>query len=238
MDDNPVPKTPTEVAAGVPADLLRRRPDIRSAERQTAAQSALIGVAEADLYPTIFINGTLGWDAPDLSKLFESKSFFGSITPNFRWNILNYGRIVNNVHLQQAKTQELIATYQSKVLSAAQEVQTALRGFLRSQEQAENLSRAVKAAVTAADTGLQVFQTKQADANRLYTLYNTRLQEQDNLAVVQGNVALNLISTYRAVGGGWQIRCQARSTDFAADAAPLAVEPQQFPQPKGAPKSR
>ena len=122
---------------------------------------------------------------------------------------MNYGRIVNNVHLQQAKTQELIATYQSKVLLAAQEVQTALRGFLRSQEQAENLGAAVKSAVTAADTGLQVFQTKQADANRLYTLYNTRLQEQDNLAVVQGNVALNLISVYRALGGGWQIRCQA-----------------------------
>jgi NodT family efflux transporter outer membrane factor (OMF) lipoprotein len=235
LESDPVPNTPTWVAAGVPADLLRRRPDIRSAERQAAAQSAQIGVAEADLYPTIFINGTLGWEAPDLSKLFESNSFVGSITPNFRWNILNYGRIVNNVHLQQAKTQELIATYQSKVLSAAQEVQTSLRGFLRSQEQAENLSRAVKAAVTAADTGLQVFETKQADANRLYTLYNTRLQEQDNLAVVQGNVALNLISTYRALGGGWQIRCQARSTDFAADAGPPAVEPE---QPKGAPKSR
>ncbi len=225
LDNNPVPNTPTEVAAGVPADLLRRRPDVRSAERQVAAQSAQIGVAEADLYPTIFINGTLGWEAPELSKLFESKSFFGSITPNFRWNILNYGRIVNNVHLQQAKTQELIATYQSKVLSAAQEVQTALRGFLRSQEQAENLGRAVKSAVAAADTGLQVFQTKQADANRLYTLYNTRLQEQDNLAVVQGNVALDLISTYRALGGGWQIRCEA----------PAPVEPEQIPHPKAIP---
>src|SRR5262249_34995017 len=87
---------PAWVAAGIPADLLRRRPDIRSAERQVAAQSALIGVAEADLYPTIFINGTLGWESQELSKLFESQSFFGSITPNFKWNILNYGRIANN----------------------------------------------------------------------------------------------------------------------------------------------
>src|SRR5436309_16040796 len=104
-----LPNTPTWVAAGIPADLLRRRPDIRSAERQVAAQSAQIGVAEADLYPTIFINGTIGVEAADLSKLFESRSFFGNITPNFRWNILNYGRILNNVHLQQARTQELIA---------------------------------------------------------------------------------------------------------------------------------
>src|SRR5262249_53915576 len=107
----PVPTVPASAAAGIPADLLRRRPDVRSAERQVAAQSAQIGVAEADLYPTIFINGTLGYEAADLSKLFESRSFFGTITPNFRWNILNYGRIANNVHLQQARTQELITTY-------------------------------------------------------------------------------------------------------------------------------
>jgi NodT family efflux transporter outer membrane factor (OMF) lipoprotein len=235
LDVDPVPNTPTSIAAGVPADLLRRRPDVRSAERQVAAQSAQIGVAEADLYPSIFINGTLGWDASDLSKLFESRSFFGTITPNFRWNILNYGRIENNVHLQQARTQEMVANYQSRVLSAAQEVQTALRGFLQSQEQVENLQRSVKAAVAAAETGLQVFQTKQADANRLYTLYTSRLQEQDNLAVAQGNVALNLISAYRALGGGWQIRCQTRITDSAASAAAPAAESEPLPQPQSAP---
>ena len=114
LGSDPMPNTPTWVAAGIPADLLRRRPDVRSAERQVAAQSAQIGVAEADLYPTIFINGTLGWDADDLSKLFESNSFIGTITPSFKWNILNYGRIANNVHLQEAKTQELIATYQNQ----------------------------------------------------------------------------------------------------------------------------
>ena len=230
LGNEPMPNTPTWVAAGIPADLLRRRPDVRSAERQVAAQSAQIGVAEADLYPTIFINGTLGYEAQDLSKLFESNSFIGTITPNFKWNILNYGRIANNVHLQQAKTQELIATYQNKVLTAAQEVQTALRGFLRSQEQAESLARSVKAAVAAADTGLQVFTTKQADANRLYTLDNTRVQQQDNLAVAQGNVALNLISVYRALGGGWQIRCTGNTPSApAADNAPPSPHPEVVP---------
>ena len=221
LGDEPMPNTPTEVAVGIPADLLRRRPDVRSAERQVAAQSAQIGVAEADLYPAVFINGTLGWEAPKFSQLFESSSFFGTITPSYRWNILNYGRIVNNVRLQQARTQELIATYQSRVLSAAQEVQTSLRGFLQSQEETEDLARGVKAAVAAADTGLQVFETKQADANRLYTLYGTRLQEQDNLAVARGNIALNLISVYRALGGGWQIRC-AGPVAPAAESVPAA----------------
>jgi NodT family efflux transporter outer membrane factor (OMF) lipoprotein len=243
-DSDPMPTTPTWVAAGIPADLLRRRPDVRSAERQVAAQSAQIGVAEADLYPTIFVNGTLGWEAADFSKLFESNSFFGTITPNFRWNILNYGRIVNNVQLQQAKTEQLIATYQSKVLSAAQDVQTALRGFLRSQKQATDLANSVKAAVTA--TNLQEKNTKElnADVNRLYTLENAQLQEQDQLAVAQGNVALNLISVYRALGGGWQIRCQdghgskVQINDAAPEAAPPAAQPEPVPQPKLEPRPK
>src|SRR5262249_31323517 len=128
---NPTPNLPTWVAVGIPADLLRRRPDVRSAARQAAAQSALIGVAEADLYPTIFVNGTIGYEATELSRLFESKSFTGTITPNFKWNILNYGRIQNNVRLQAARVQELIASYQNQVLTAAQQVQTAPPGLLR-----------------------------------------------------------------------------------------------------------
>ena len=98
----PMPHMPTRVAAGIPADLLRRRPDIRRAEREVAAQSARIGVAEADLYPTVVVNGTLGVESESLSRLFEGRSFFGTIAPNFRWNVLNYGRILNNVRLQTA----------------------------------------------------------------------------------------------------------------------------------------
>lgn len=205
---NPIPNTPTWVAAGIPADLLRRRPDIRSAERQVAAQSAQIGVAEADLYPTFFINGTLGWEAQDLSKLFESKSFMGTITPNVRWNILNYGRIVNNVHLQEVRTQELIAAYQNRVLTAGREVQTALRGFLRSQEQAEDLAQSVKAASAATQLGVQQYRTGTIDFNRVFNLETTQVQQQDQLAIAQGNIALNLIAVYRALGGGWELRYQ------------------------------
>jgi NodT family efflux transporter outer membrane factor (OMF) lipoprotein len=230
----PMPNTPIWVAAGIPADLLRRRPDIRSAERQVAAQSAQIGVAEADLYPTIFINGTIGYETSDLSKLFESRSFMGTITPNFKWNILNYGRIVNNVHLQEAKTQELIATYQNDVLTAAQQVQTALRSFLRSREQAESLARSVKAAVGATKVQEKLFTDLKADVNRLYTLENTQLQEQDNLAVAQGNVALNLINVYRALGGGWEIRTQNGNggPTTCGPAAPAISGPEPLPAPK------
>jgi NodT family efflux transporter outer membrane factor (OMF) lipoprotein len=203
----PMPRTPVSVAAGIPADLLIRRPDVRSAERQIAAQSPQIGVAQADLYPSISIGTILGQQDIGLAFL-KSSGGLTFITPQFQWNILNYGRLVNNVHYQDARTQELIATYQNAVLTAAQEVQTALRGFLRSQEQADALTRSAAAAVAATKVEEQRFSEIRADVNRLFTLENSKLQAQDQLAVAQGNIALNLIGVYRALGGGWELRLQ------------------------------
>jgi NodT family efflux transporter outer membrane factor (OMF) lipoprotein len=205
---SPMPNTPAWVATGIPADLLRRRPDVRSAERKVAAQSAQIGVAEAALYPTIAINGILGWDAQNFSQFFETKSFIGAVFPSFSWNILNYGRIKNNVRLQEAKTQELIATYQNTVLSAGREVQTPLRGFLKSREQAEDLDRSVKAATAATQLGVQQYRTGTIDFNRVFNLETTQVQQQDQLAIAAGNIALNLVNVYRALGGGWELRLQ------------------------------
>ncbi len=208
LGSNPMPNTPAWVATGIPADLLRRRPDVRSAERQVAAQSAQIGVAEAALYPTLAINGIIGWDAQDFTQFFSTKSFIGAVFPSFSWNILNYGRIKNNVRLQEAKTQELIATYQNTVLRAGREVQTPLRGFLRSREQADDLDRSVKAATAATQLGVQQYRTGVIDFNRVFNLETTQVQQQDQLAVAAGNIALNLVNVYRALGGGWELRLQ------------------------------
>jgi NodT family efflux transporter outer membrane factor (OMF) lipoprotein len=227
VDTEPLPNTPSWVAAGIPADLLRRRPDVRSAERQVAAQSAQIGVAEADLYPAIFVNGTLGWEAQDLTKLFESKSFLGNITPNFRWNILNYGRILNNVRQQEARTQEFIAAYQNRVLTAGREVQTALRGFLRSQEQAEDLARSVRAAKKALAVGKDQYRVGVIPFNTVFNLEITQVQQQDQLAIAAGNIALNLIAVYRALGGGWELREQIEKSGPLS----LAPESQMLPAP-------
>ena len=208
LGSQPMPMTPASVAAGIPADLLIRRPDVRSAERQVAAQSAQIGVAKADLYPSISIGTTLGQQDIGLASILKNSGGLAFITPQISWNILNYGRLVNNVHLQDARTQELIATYQNTVLTAAQEVQTALRGFLRSQEQADALARSAAAAVAATKIEEKLFSDLKADVNRLFTLENSKLQQQDQLAVAQGSIALNLINVYRALGGGWELRLQ------------------------------
>ena len=206
LGGSPVPNTPAWVATGIPADLLRRRPDVRSAERLVAAQSAQIGVAEADLYPTLFINGTIGWDAQDFSKAFATKSFLGLLTPGFRWNVLNYGRILNNIHLQEARVHELAASYQSKVLSAGREVQVSLRAFLKSREQAEALARSVAAASAANQIGVSQYRAGTIDFNRVFNLETTQVQQQDQLAAAQGEIALSLIGVYRALGGGWELR--------------------------------
>jgi NodT family efflux transporter outer membrane factor (OMF) lipoprotein len=217
--ESPLPNTPSWVAAGIPADLLRRRPDVRSAERQVAAQSAQIGVAAADLLPRLAINGILGYDNVNLLTLPTipgfaglgspaNSGFFGFFSPTFSWPILNYGRIMNNVRYQKARFWELVATYQNQVLTANREVQIPLRGFLRSQEQAKAQARAVDAAREALRIGRDQFRVGTIPFNTVFNLETTQVQQQDNLVVAQGNIVLNLINVYRALGSGWEIRLQ------------------------------
>ena len=105
LGTGPIPSTPPEVAIGIPADLLRRRPDVRQAERLAAAQAEQIGIAQADLYPAFYVNGSLGYSAQNFPDLFKNTAFNGSVGPSFQWNLLNYGRIVNNVRSQDAQFQ-------------------------------------------------------------------------------------------------------------------------------------
>jgi NodT family efflux transporter outer membrane factor (OMF) lipoprotein len=234
---NPMSNTPAWVATGIPADLLRQRPDVRRAERQVAAQSAQIGVAEAALYPTLAVNGLIGWDAANFNQLFETKSFIGVVFPSFNWNILNYGRIKNNVRQQIARTEELIATYQNQVLTAAREVQVPLRGFLKAREQAEDLARSVAAAKAATELGIQQYRTGVIDFNRVFNLETAQVQQQDNLAVAAGDIALNLINVYRGLGGGWELRLEREDHGaVAAAAAPeIPAAPPAAPVPMASP---
>src|SRR5579884_878394 len=208
IDAGPMPITPTWVAAGIPADLLRRRPDVRSAERAVAAQSAQIGVAEADFLPTLAIGGIIGYDSISAFGLPASNGFLGLVNPNFTWKILQYGRILNNVRYQKARLQELIATYQNRVLTAGREAQIPLRGFLRSREQAEDLARSVDAARAALRIGQDQYRVGTIPFNTVFNLATAQVQQQDQLAVARGSIALSLINVYRALGGGWEIRLQ------------------------------
>ncbi len=206
-----IPKAPLEVAVGIPAELLRRRPDIRNAELQAAAQSALIGYAKADLYPSFSLTGVFGFlssnaGKSNLSDLFSWSSRVATFGPSFQWNILNYGRITNNVRVQDARLQKLLLNYQETVLRAQKEVEDGLIEFLKAQERVSLLSKSVGAAQRSAELALTQYREGATDYTTVLTAQQSLLNEQDRLAGSQGDVPQGLISVYRALGGGWEIR--------------------------------
>ncbi len=199
-----IPKAPAALAVGVPADLLRRRPDVRRAERELAAESARVGIAEADFYPRVTLNGFLGYAAKDLRDLIEPKSATGFIIPTVQWNILDYGRLVNNVRAEDARFRRAAFQYQQTVLTASQEVEDALAGFLQAQQQALHLRDDVLQLSRAVELSSDQFQGGLADFNRVFQTQTALVNAQDQLAVAEGEIDLNLIRAYRALGGGWE----------------------------------
>jgi NodT family efflux transporter outer membrane factor (OMF) lipoprotein len=204
LSDAPIPTATSEVAMGIPAELLQRRPDVRRALRDAAAQSAQIGVAEADFYPQIGVSGFIGYAATDFGLLFTPHSLTGLILPNFSWKVLNYGRVQNNVRTQDARLQEKILTFQEAVLTAGREVEDALVAFLQYQLQAQSLEKSVKEAEDAVEIVQAQYEAGLVDFNRVFTAQAQLVTLQDQLAGARGNIALSLISVYRALGGGWQ----------------------------------
>ncbi len=209
-----VPMTPPDVVVGVPADLLRRRPDVRRAERQVAAQSARIGVAVSDLYPHLSLVGVIGVEADQFGKLFTRGSMIGEIGPGVRWDVLNYGRLVNNVRVQDARFQALAYAYQDRVLNAGREVEDAMVVFLRSQEQSQHLDASVVAASRTVEITKEQYVQGLVDFTPVFLFEGVLTQQQDQFAVSQGDIALGLISVYRALGGGWQIRLTGNGSEF------------------------
>ncbi len=204
LEARPIPTAPPEVALGIPADLLARRPDVRRAEREVAVQSARIGIAQADLYPSLTLNGYLGYWANGFNDLFDPKSFTGFLFPQAQWNILNYGRIANNIIVQDARLQGAALKYQQTVLKAGQEVENGLTRFLHAQQRAKYLRSSVIDAQRAVELVQFQFRTGTTDFNRVYNLQSLLAQQQDQLAAAEGSIALNLVSVYKALGGGWR----------------------------------
>ena len=206
-----IPAPPPTVAVGIPADLLRRRPDVRDAELRAVAQSALIGVAKADLFPAFSLIGSFGFlstnsGSSTLSDMFGWPGRTAAIGPSFQWNILNYGQITNNVRVQDARFQALLLSYQNTVLKAQQEVEDSLAGFLRAQENAEYLAQSARAAKNSLDLATIQYQRGVTDFTTVLVAQQALLTAQDNFATALGSISSNLVGVYRALGGGWRIR--------------------------------
>jgi NodT family efflux transporter outer membrane factor (OMF) lipoprotein len=246
LGEGRTPQTPPEAAIGIPADLLRRRPDLRRAEREVAAQSARIGIAVSDLYPHLTINGTFGYAAQNFGELFDgNRSTVGGIGPAFRWDVLNYGRIINNVRAHDAVFQQAAYAYQEKVLEAAREAEDGIVKFLTSHRRSKSLDAAARAAESTRMITTNQYRQGVVDFTAVYIAESELSQVQDLAAAARGQIAQSLIELYRALGGGWEMRLLPQGSMDARSAVssplnvaperplPAPVPPEPLPTPQG-----
>jgi NodT family efflux transporter outer membrane factor (OMF) lipoprotein len=199
-----IPIPPETVAIGIPADLLRRRPDVRRVERQVASQSAQIGIAKADLFPHLSLIGSINLEAEDVAKFFAGESFTAFGGPQLSWAILNYGRITNNVRVQDARYQALVNDYTNTVLAAQADVESAVAQHRGARLRTIELRKSVASAQKVVDlVGLQ-YGEGAIDFTTVLLAQQFLVQQQDLLAISEGQQAFTLVTVYKALGGGWE----------------------------------
>jgi NodT family efflux transporter outer membrane factor (OMF) lipoprotein len=207
-----IPTAPLQVAVSIPAEMLRRRPDIRSAEQFAAAQSARIGIAKSDLYPSFSLVGSIGLQTSSgisyrsSGSLFDSNSLYYTFGPQVVWSVFNYGRTKNLIRIQDARFQQLIVSYQDTVLKAAQEVEDSMIGFLNAKIATDSQAKAVTAARKSVELAFSQYREGATDYERVLDAQRSLLAQENTDAQIRSSVATDLIALYKALGGGWQMR--------------------------------
>ncbi|MGC4004306.1 MAG: TolC family protein [Pirellulales bacterium] len=191
-------------------------------------------MAESEFYPHLSITGQVGVSAQQFGDLFRNGAGFGNVGPQFRWNILAYGRLMNNVKIQDARFQQAAFNYQQQVLVATQEAEDALVGFLNAQIRLAALNKGVAASEKSSNLVLNLYREGKSDYNRVFNIQTALVQQQDTAAAAAGDVAFQLVQLYRAMGGGWQIRLTHGGGDWCDDCCekvPLGCEDLFCPKP-------
>jgi NodT family efflux transporter outer membrane factor (OMF) lipoprotein len=201
----PIPEAPMEVAVGVPAEALRRRPDVRRAERQLAAQTARIGVATADLYPKFSLPGSIGLEALSTNHLFSTANRAWSLIGSFAWTIFKGGAIRQNIEVQNALQEQALNQYEATILNALEEVENSLVAYAEEQERRYTLTEATQSAQRAAELARDQYASGLIDFQTVLDAERSVLSFQDQLAQSKGQVTSNVISLYKALGGGWTV---------------------------------
>ena len=206
-----LPVLPQDIAVGIPADMLRRRPDVRQAEYLAMAQNALVGLAQADLYPSFSLTGSFGVSSntlgdSDFGDLFSSDALTWSVGPSFVWPFLNYGRIKNNVRVQDARLQQALVNYRETVLQAAREAEDAMTSFIGTRRQLDILEQTVASAVRSNDLATLRYSEGFSDYERVLNAQQALFNQQQRFITVQGDIVRDVISLYKALGGGWETR--------------------------------
>jgi outer membrane protein, multidrug efflux system len=221
----PIPATPPIVPVGLPSELLRRRPDIRRAERVLAAATASIGVATADLFPRFSITGSFGTDTRDFRHILDYNSFTWGVGPSVRWPLFDGGRIRANIEVQNARQVQALYQYRSTILVALEEVEDALVAYRQEQERYAQLEKAVQANRVAVElanqrymNGVTSFLSLLVTQAALFATDDQRVQSE--VAVVANYIALN-----KALGGGWQIMPEGPNPPVGPVIRPVDLSP-------------
>lgn len=201
-DNQSLPALPEALEVGLPADLIRRRPDLRRVERQLAAQTAQIGVATAALYPNFSLTGSFDF-ASVSGGLFERDNRAWSIGPFFSWNLFDGGRVRGSIAIEEARTEQLLIAYEQAVLRALQDVEDSMVGYAEERQREAALARTVDAAQEADRLVRELYKRGLTNFQNVLDTQRALFGQQDLLAESRGNVLINLISIYRALGGGW-----------------------------------
>ena len=196
-----IPRGPADVAAGIPADTLRQRPDLRAAERSLAAQTARIGVAQAQLYPALRLSGNIGTSAFSLGGLFDAIS--GGIFSGLSQTLFDGGRLRSQLRSQQAATEGALAAYRQSVLTSLEDVENALLALRAARERQAEFAIALEAATNSAIMARIQYRSGLTDFRQLLEAERSLLSARDGLAGSRGDEALALVQLYRALGGGW-----------------------------------
>lgn len=203
----PFPITPPEVPAGLPSDLLLRRPDVRASERQLAAATAQIGVAQAELLPKFFLTGVGGWQSLDTSTLLSPGSKFWSAGPSVRWRLLEYPRLKAQINARTARQEELLAQFNQTVLTSLEEVENALVAYQKEKERYQSLTDAVAATRRSLELAEQLYTAGVGDFLNVLISQRALYEAEDALVQSERTVTQDVVALYKALGGGW---------DFAA----------------------
>ena len=199
-----VPTAAGAVPLGLPSDLLRRRPDIRRAERELAASTARIGVATADLFPRFSLTGSIGLQSSDLSDLPKSSSEFWSLGPSFRWPIFTAGRIRANIRVQNARQEQAASRYEQNVLLALEDVENSLINYGKEQERYRSLDAAVKANRRAVEMSNELYTRGVIDFLNVLDAQRALFVAEEQLVISEKNLSENLVALYKTLGGGWE----------------------------------
>ncbi len=197
-----IPMPSSGYSSGLPADLLRARPDVRSAERQLAAQTARIGVAEADLYPRLTLAGDFNLQADSSADLFDSPSRAYSFGPSFRWAIFSAGQIRNQIAAEESRAYQALAVYERSVLDAVEEVETTMASIVNERERLSDLGRAVSSSRETVSLVKNNYESGLVSFQNVLDAERTKFSAEDEEVFSRGQVARYYVTLYKALGGG------------------------------------